>query len=147
MLLWKCTLEVADHVDLNLTKYDYTKSLVNADSCYANFTKTTFQKRTQIYVLNADSFTSLHTYARSIEIVPWGRLPFWLMGSCFGWWNLEAGPTFGWWNLEVEPFWLMNSRGGPHFWGCILMNSRDELPGNKFYKSSSTYFSHYAKFA
>ena len=44
MLLWKCTLEVADHVDLNLTKYDYTKSLVDAGLLYANSTNTTFQK-------------------------------------------------------------------------------------------------------
>ena len=30
--------------------------------------------------------------ARSIEIVPRGRPPFWLMESLFGWWNLEADP-------------------------------------------------------
>ena len=26
------------------------------------------------------------------------------------------------------PLWLMNSRGGPHFLGCMLMNSRGRSP-------------------
>ena len=60
MLLWKCTLEVADHVDLNLTKYDYTKSLVNADSFYVNFTNTTFQKEPRyMYLMQIPSLTRL----------------------------------------------------------------------------------------
>ena len=43
---------------------------------------------------------------------------------------------------------LMNSRGGPLFWGCMLMNSRGGPPHlergsasrDNFYGSSGTYF-------
>ena len=98
--------------------------------------------------------------ARSIEIVPRGGPPFWLMGFLFGWYNLEADP-FGWWNLVADHFgwWileadsllgscmLMNSRGGPPFWGCMLMNSRGGPPQleresasmDNFYGSSGMY--------
>ena len=52
---------------------------------------------------------------KSIEIVPGGEPPFWLIKS-------RGGPPFGWWNLEVEPLWLMKkSRGGPPFWGEVLL--------------------------
>ena len=60
--------------------------------------------------------------SRSIEIVPRGGNPFWLMGSLFGWWNLEA-----------DPLWLMNSRGGPLLWGCMSMNSKGGPPFGGLY--------------
>ena len=44
---------------------------------------------------------------KSIEIVPRGEPPFWLMESLFWLMKSRGGPPFGWWNLEVEPLWLM----------------------------------------
>ena len=90
-----------------------------------------------------------------VEIVPRSGPPFWLMGSLFGWWNLEAdppllggcmlmnsrgGPHFGavcWWILEADPplggCMLMNSRGRPLFLGCMLINSKGEPPFEGLY--------------
>ena len=44
----------------------------------------------------------------SLEIVPKGGPPFWLIGFLFGWWVLEA-------DLLLGGCMLVSFRGGPHF--------------------------------
>ena len=83
---------------------------------------TTLLTTTQWCVFNNDNLLGIDFFkswptARSIDIVPRGGPPFWLMKS-------RGGPPFGLWNLVADPLWLMNSRGGPLLGGCMLMNSR-----------------------
>ena len=63
----------------------------------------------------------LRSTARSIEIVPKGGPPFWLMKSLFGWWILVGDSILG-------GCMLMNSTGRLHFWDRMLINSRGGSP-------------------
>jgi hypothetical protein len=96
---------------------------------------------------NVISLESVHSTARSIEIVLRGGPPF--LGWC--WWILEADPPFWgcmlmnsrggpllgdvcWWILEADPllgalcWWILEV--DPLLEGCMLMNSRGGLPSS-----------------